>query len=173
MRSPTWTRLYTRDPILKGTGRPSSTVYHKPMDVHPLLHSTSSHPPHTTYNIAFAQALRYKKICSEPPEYELQIKLLENIFIKRGYLLSDIRRLISRALCRSRVELLTRAPPPEIGQPCFYHYLPPTHGPNRRHSTQIYSPKPDLHQVFREPPIMTFRRGKNLRDLLVSSKFQQ
>ncbi len=71
-----------KGPDFESMGRLSSTVYHKPTDVHPLLHSTSNHPPHPTHNIAFAQALRYQKICSEPAEYERQIKLLDRLHKK-------------------------------------------------------------------------------------------
>ncbi len=145
-------------------GRLSCTVYHKPTDVHRLLHSMSNHPPHTTHNIAFAQALRYKKICSEPAEYERQIKLLEDIFIKRGYLLSDIRRQINRALCRSREELLTGEPRRKSGntRPGFttiYHPLTGQIGDILRKHWGILQSKPDLHQVFREPHD-GFQKGK-------------
>ncbi len=169
-RSPTWTRSYKRDPNLRASL--FYGLYHKPTDVHPLLHSMSHHPSHTTHNIAFAQAQRYRKICSQPAEYERQIHFLEDIFIKRGYLLGDIRRHISRASSRSREELLTgHAPHRESGttRPIFTTVLPPTHGPDWRYFTQRlgHLSKPDLHQVFRERPMIAFRRGMKLRDLLV------
>ncbi len=103
---------------------------------------------------------------------------MEDIFIKRGYLLSDIRRQINRASRRSREELLTGEPRRKSGntRPVFttiYQPLMGQIGDILRKHWGILQSKPDLHQVFREPPMMPFRRGKNIRDLLVSSKFQQ
>ncbi len=85
---------------------------------------------------------------------------------------------INRASCRSREELLTGEPSRKSGntRPVFttiYHPLTGQIGDILRKHWGILQSKPDLHQVFREPPMMAFRRGKNLRDLLVSSKFQQ
>ena len=51
-----------------------TSLYKKPTYSQTYLHPNSSHSPHTFASIIFSQALRYKRICSDEKELNLQLK---------------------------------------------------------------------------------------------------
>jgi len=161
------------------TGKLSATIYHKPTDVHPLLHSTSNHPPHTRNNIAYSQALRYRKICSTDLEYRTKTEELVEILDRRGYSPRVTRKQMDRTLSKNRKDLLTsRTKDKNKGtrRPVFVTmYHPHTHKIRQLllQRWNIIQSNPLLHSVFTEPPMVAYKRGKNLKDILTSSTFHK
>lgn len=51
--------------MLDENRRLHTDVYNKPTDSHQYLHNTSYHPGHIKKSIAFSQAIRIKRICSD------------------------------------------------------------------------------------------------------------
>ena len=62
-----------------------NSLYKKPTHSQAYLHPTNSHPPHTFASIAYSQALRNKRICSDAKELNLQLTTLKNTFTALGY----------------------------------------------------------------------------------------
>ncbi len=154
MRSPSWTRLYklTRDPILKAwvsflprfiTNPRMCTHFYtaRPTICHTRRTTSRSPRPSDTRKSA-ASRLNTRD----------RLNFWRTFLSNEAYLLSDIRRQISRASCRSCEELLTRGPRRESGniRPVFttiYHPLTGQIGDILRKHWCILQSKPDLHQV--------------------------
>ncbi len=162
-----------KPPTFAQDGRLGTRVYTKPTDAHPLLHAKSNHPPHCGQNIAFAQALRYKKICSDPLAYIAQCEKLYQHLTPRGYSKREIKHQIERANRLLRSDLLLASS--EKDTPSI-PFIVPYHDNTdnlRRHVLKYWyliQQCPHLHQIFKEPPRVIFRRQPNLRDLLVRAK---
>ena len=76
----------------------STDLHVKSTDTHQFLHSNSCHPNHTKKGIAYAQALRIKRICSEPDRAKLRCSQLEDYLVLRGHSRKRVRSSINRAL---------------------------------------------------------------------------
>ena len=88
-------------------GKLQTTVYTKPTDRKSYLHNKSYHPTSSKRSIAYSQALRIRRICSEEKEYvketEKLIKQLEN----RGHNNATTKKEIQKAHNIPRENLLT------------------------------------------------------------------
>ena len=79
-------------------------VFTKPTDTHQYLFATSCHPGHTKRNIAYSQALRICRICSDFSLARLRCSELESFLVRRGHSRKNVKRGIQKALdsfCRS------------------------------------------------------------------------
>ena len=65
--------------------RLSTSVFTKPTDRKAYLHSNSYHPKSTKEAIAFGQATRLRRICTEEAEFHAAADRLKNDLISRGY----------------------------------------------------------------------------------------
>ena len=68
-------------------------VYFKDTDTHQLLHGSSLHPRHTCRGVLKSQFIRFKRICTEPAEFEHACSILYRGLRHRGYSRSTFRRL--------------------------------------------------------------------------------
>ena len=75
-----------------------TSLYKKPTHFQTYLHPTNSHPPHTFAYIIFGQALRYKRICSDEKELNLQLTTLKNAFTALGYKPKTVKNQIIKAM---------------------------------------------------------------------------
>ena len=145
----------------------------KPTDRQSYLHSKSEHPNSTTKSIAYSQALRFNKICYNRSDLHSNCKRLLNTLTKRGYNKTDTATQINRAITIPRNELLNKIKTSNAER------LPLTLTYNRTlpdlktiidknwHILQI---EPKLKEIFAEPPILAFKRNKNLRDIIGGNK---
>ena len=69
----------------------------KPTDTHQYLMASSSHPGHTKRNIAFSQALRICRICSNWDLAKMRCAQLEQHLIRRGHSKRHIKSGIQKA----------------------------------------------------------------------------
>ena len=156
-------------------GNISTDIFQKPTDTHPYLHWTSAHPPHLKQSIPYSQALRLRRICSSTRVLEQRILEYSNFFVACGYkrdrALSEMRKVLSltqdeslRARERhttNRIPLVTTYNPRTS-----YMYIAEVANRN----WHFLQSKESLAHVFRERPIIAYRRSKSLRELLVSTK---
>ena len=63
----------------------STDLYTKPVDTHQYLHSSSCHPFNCKKSIAYGQALRLKRICSDEEILKDRLDDLKTWMLKRGY----------------------------------------------------------------------------------------
>ena len=154
-------------------GNISTDIFQKPTDTHSHLHWTSAHPPHLKQSIPYSQALRLRRICSSTSVLKQRILEYSNFFVacgyKRDWALSEMRKVLSltqdeslRARERhttSRIPLVTTYNPRTL-------YIAEVANRN----SHFLQSKERLAHIFRERPVIAYRRSKSLRDILVSTK---
>ena len=148
-------------------------LYVKPTDRQIYLHGKSEHPNSTKKSITYSQALRFNKICYNRSDLHNNCKRLLNALTKRGYNKTDTTTQINRAITIPRNELLNKIKASNTER------LPLTVTYNRTlpdlktiidknwHILQI---EPKFKEIFAEPPILAFKRSKNLRDIIRGNK---
>ena len=142
--------------ILLENGKIETDLYCKPTDKHQyflVLHS-SSHPYHTKKSIP--TALRLRRICSKDEFFDTRSTELERYVTKRGL----------------------KENSPEIKKPdsvpfitTYNPALPNIHKVLRQKQPILHSTE-RLHDIFKETPVVAYRRSPNIRDLLVRAKLQ-
>ena len=78
-------------------GKLHTTLYTKPTDRQSYLRNKSYHPTSCKRSIAYSQALRIKRICSEPSEFEKHTTTLSKKLVDRGYDQRMINHQINKA----------------------------------------------------------------------------
>ena len=159
--------------LFKVDNKLRTKLYVKPTDRQSYLHSKSEHPNSTKKGIAYSQTLRFDKICYNRSDLHNNCKRLLNTLTKTGYNKTDTTTQINRAITIPRNELLNKIKTSNTER------LPLTVTYNRNlpdlkeiidknwHILQI---EPKLKEIFAEPPILTFKRNKNLRDTIGGNK---
>ena len=120
-----------------------------------------------------SQALRFSKICYNRSDPHNNCKRLLNTLTKREYNKTDTTTKINRAISIPRKELLNKIKTSNNKR------LPLTVTYNRTladlktiidknwHTLQI---EPKLKKISAEPPILAFKRNKNLKDIIGGNK---
>ena len=151
-----------------------TTLYTTPTDTHNYLHSKSCHPKHLKDSLPYSQALRLKRICSQNNELNIHCEKLKRQFIARGYKPDIIKDKVHKVVALKREDTLkltnndknNTSRIPSITT--FNMTLPPI--TNIIHKRwDILKLKPNLKDTFSHPAMLTFRRSKNIRDIIGSN----
>jgi len=156
-------------------GHIHTTIYSKPTDTHSYLLPSSCHPSHTFKGIPYSQALRVRRICSEPHEEESNINLLKQHLLKRQYNEQSVDTQINKARTIDHNSLLQYKPKKKTDRtPLVATYNPALNQIRQILNRHLHILNDDerLKQVFPSPPLLSFRRPRNLRDLTVSAKLR-
>ena len=150
-------------------------LYVKPTDKHQYLRMDSCHPMHCKASIPYSQALRLRRICSEEQDLKNRARDLKQHLLSRGYNEQHLNIQIQRALNTSRAACLqpkqSREKSARTPLVVTYHpLLPSFHTTTKRH-LPILQASERLRRAFWYPPLIAFRRLKNLRDFLVRAVF--
>lgn len=148
-------------------------THFKPTETFQYTHFSSSHPPGVKKGFVKGEALRLLRTNSSRATFEENIYKFKSRLLARGYpknlietLLSDIkfteRESALRQKHESRKELL----------PFVTQYQPSV--PNLKNvlmeKWHLIQNQPSLRQIFKEPPLISYKRGKSLKDILVRAK---
>ena len=149
----------------------------KETDTHQYLHFDSCHPFHTKRAIPFGQALRIRRICSENHSFEKAVVDLKSWLLKRGYKDDFISTQIEKARSFSRQTLLTDEKQKNGNNRIFlvltYHpALSKKIYDILKQNQNILKVNAEHKKIFNEIPLVSFRRGKTLKDVLVRSKLK-
>ena len=154
-------------------GKLATDLFVKPTDTHQYLEFSSCHPDHCKTSIPFSQALRLNRICSKVSSFDRRCNDLEHWLIKRGYDEKIVRRKILDARRHNRDDLLNR----EKSRKSNKLTLNIVYHPSYKHLTRILRKlhviltfDNDHQRVFEDVPLVGFRRGKSLKDILVRAK---
>ena len=153
-----------------------SSLYTKPTDTHQYLHATSCHRAVYKNSIAYGQAIRLKRICSDENDLQRNLVSLESWLVNRGYRAEKVRLKIKNINLMDRGNLLIKKPKHQensITLVLTFHpalnievnVLKPAH--------RFIEKSPELKVVLPKPPRVAFRNPKTLRNKLVRSKFKQ
>ncbi|XP_078374508.1 uncharacterized protein LOC144658057 [Oculina patagonica] len=153
-------------------GKIETDLHCKPTDKHQYLLYSSSHPYHTKKSIPYSLALRLRRICSKDEFFECRSKELQTYLTKRGYKNRFVKSQISRAKLIPREDTL-KEHLHEIKEPSrvpfILTYNPALPNINKilRKKQPILHSTERLHEIYKEPPVVAYRRSPNLRDQLV------
>ena len=156
-------------------------LYTKPNTLNQLLLPTSAHPPSVTRGSVYSLAIRLRRICCTEELFELRAGQLKQKLLERGYALEVIEAGITRAREVPRLEALKKVERKEEGEA----------GEGRQHHLIVEYDRrssPALGQIlknnyeaacnrdarmkalFKKPPKPTFKKGTNLKQMLVKAK---
>ena len=123
--------------------------------------------------IAYSQSLRFNKISYNRSDLHNNCKRLLNTLAKRGFTKIDTIIQINRTISIPRNELLNKIKTSNTER------LPLTVTYNRTlpdlktiidKNWPILQIEPKLKEIFAEPPILAFKRNKNLKDIIGGNK---
>ena len=144
-------------------------IFKKPTDRSLYLHNTSYHPNNLKNNIPYGQALRLKKICTNHDEYNKSLFKMKEAFLKRGYQNEHLDKQFDKVKTKNRDDLLkynTSEKQQRIAFITTYNKnLPPIRNMIEKH-WNILKINDKFKDTFKTPPVIAYRRNKNLRDLL-------
>ena len=160
--------------ILKD-GKLHSDLYIKPTDKFQYLDFTSCHPHHQKANLPYALALRIRRICSDPEDFKDHCQKLAQRLRSRGYKMGLIKDGIRKATAVTREEALTPTTQPEQKRDrvifsTTYNPMLPNIKQKLDALEPILQASDRCREVFREPPIIAYRRNRSLNDMIVSRR---
>ena len=163
--------------IIRVNDKLVTDLYVKPTDTHQYLDASSCHAFHSKKAIPYSQALRLNRICSEKSFFDHRCDQLALWLKKRGYSDKLVHQEILKARKPKRDDLLFREQSDKKtrGRKLVFNI---TYHPAFAKIKNVLS---DIHvllaganeehrKVFSDVPIVGFKRGKSLKDLLVRSK---
>ena len=145
-------------------------LYTKPTDTHQYLLPSSDHPPHVHQNLPYGLAMRLHTIISEPETLESRLKELASFLSSRGYPAALMDRQFAAVKAIPRQKLLAKPKKTQwnnrVPLVCTWSQrLPGPHALIDKLFPTLQATD-RLLNVFQKP-FVSFRRSKNLKDLLV------
>ena len=160
--------------VIKKDNQLITDLYIKPTDTHQYLHASSCHVYHCKKSIPFSQALRLNRICSENSFFDKRCNDLEAWLKERGYSDKLVRKQILQARKLKRTDLLNKSKDKTNDKKLVFNI---TYHPALSKLKTVMSnihilltPDKEHTKVFKDVPIIGFRRAKSLKDLLVRAK---
>ena len=163
--------------VIIENGKLKTDLYSKPTDKFQYLNFASCHPYHQKANLPYGLALRIRRICSSTSDFKLHCKELTVRLRRRGYKLGLIKNGLRKAAALSREDLLYNQQQQQQSHTANRVIFSTTYNPRIPHLQQkLKELQPILHasqrckEIFPEPPLIAYRRNRNLNDLLVSRR---
>lgn len=152
----------------------TTSIYYKPTDAHNYLLHSSSHPPKCKDSIPYSQLLRLRRICSSEEDFKSNSQTMAEYFAERDYPETTIQDAVRRV---SDIERTTALEPSvhddqdRIPLVIAYH---PANLPIRnillKHYTTLSNDNTTQH-IFDKPPLVSFRRERNIANYLIRASF--
>ena len=153
----------------------STSVHYKPTDSHNSLLHSSSHPQHVKNAIPFSQFLRLRRLCSDDTDFNNKCEEMCQFFKKRGYPDSAVTTGKHRAQEIDRETLLQTSENEETNRIPFTLTYHPQNLAIKNvilKNFKILRNDPETKHIFSLPPLISFKRDKNLGNFLVRSAFK-
>ena len=137
---------------------------------------SSCHPHHIPNNIPFSLSYRLLRICSDPLDFEKRLEELRQDLLKRNYHPKIIQNSFQKIKKIKRTDALKKVfKTKTIQTPLITTYhpaLPTISTIVKKHHKVMIDEDPRLKRCFPIPSVIAYKRSKNLKDMLVKSKFQ-
>ena len=151
-------------------GKIETDLYNKPTDSHNYLDWNSCHPRSTKIGIPYSQALRLRRICSNEKDFDFRLYQLKGFLHFKNYPIKIIEeafekvKLIKRddALLYKKQENSSRVTFPIEYHPNIKTLVPALH----EKYSKILLQESSNEKIFPEPPMLAFKRPRNLRDMI-------
>ena len=145
-------------------------THFKPTETFQYTHFTSCHP--LGVNIK-GEALRLLRTNSSKETFQNRLEELKKHLRERGYPRNLITQTLSEIHFENRKEALRQKPSREKTiLPFVTQYQPSV--PSLKNILmkhwQLIEKQPLLRQIYKEPPTISYKRGRSLKDILVKAK---
>ena len=148
-------------------------THFKPTETFQYTHFSSCHPPSVKIGFVKGEALRLLRTNSSKATFEENISKFKKRLGNRGYPNNLIVKILSEIKFTKRESALIQN---KQGQkdilPFVTQYQPSV--PNIKQALMnkwhLIQNQPLLRQIFKEPPIISFKKGKSSKDTLVRAK---
>ena len=150
-------------------------MHYKPTDSHSYLLYLSSHPSHVKNSIPYSQFLRLHCLCSEDSDFSSKSEEMCEFFDKRGYPASVVEAGYHRAQQIDRQSVLKTSQRENNNRILFTLTLHPHNHAVKSiilKNFKLLQNDPDTGKIFSHPPLISFKRDKNISNFLVRSAFQ-
>ena len=153
----------------------TTDLYSKPTDTHQYLHASSCHPRHCKTGIAYSQALRLRRICSNESDFRRHTRVLASNLVARGYSSRQVKNSIAKVYSIPRNSALKQKSPgpkdnPKVPLVTSYHPCLPPLRKITKENHHILHTSDRLAGAIPNSPVLAFRRPRNLRDLIVRAE---
>ena len=143
-------------------------THFKPTETFQYTNYYSCHPPGITKGFIKGEALRLLRTNSSQLNFEENIRNFAVCFKNRGYPTATVKKHLSEvefserktALKNKNITAQKKIVP-------FVTQYPPEILMGKWHLIQN---QPQLRNIFKEPPLLAYRKGKSLKDILVKAK---
>ena len=152
-------------------------MYKKPTDRNQYLLPSSCHPAHCTRNIPYSLALRIIRICSEVTDRDKRLAELKEMLLSRDYNKNVINAAIKKALDVPRSEALKRVEREKSDDRVVFVVTYDPRLPSiskiigKHWRTMVKDPR--MMEIFPKPPLVAYKRPKNIKDTLIRSKMPE
>ena len=151
-------------------------THFKPTETFQYTHFTSSHPPGVKKGFIKGEALRLLRTNSSKKIFEEKIKVFKSHLLERGY----PEKLIQTTLLEVKFEERELALHPRLKENKRILPFVTTYQQSVPNLKQILMKKwhlieqqPLLSEIYRDPPLISYKRGRSLKDILVRAKLQK
>ena len=149
-------------------------LYCKPTDKHQYLYYSSCHPKHTKNSLSYSLGLRLRRICSTDELFSLRTKEMKQHLLNRGYTKGCINDAINKASTVTREDSLKEnIEQKKLQRVPFvitYNPLLPSIPKLLKKSHTILEASEKCSEIFKYIPLVSYRRGRNLSDMLCSKR---
>ena len=150
----------------------ATSVHYKPTDSHSYLLYSSSHPSHVKDSIPYSQFFRIRRLCSEDSDFNSKCDEMSNFFFERGYPDSILSKALNRVQNVNRESALEPSASDNEERIPFTLTFYPNNLAARNvvlRNFKILQSDPKTVPIFPNPPLVSFKRDRNLRNSLVRS----
>ena len=149
-----------------------TSVHYKPTDSHSYLLYSSSHPSHVKNSIPYSQFLRLRRLCSDDSDFSCKSEEMCQFFEKRGYPVSVVKAGHHRAQQFNRQSSLQTSQKDKNDRiPFTLTFHPHNHAVKSiiLSNFKLLQNDPETGRIFSQPPLISFKRDKNVGNFLVRS----
>ena len=155
-------------------GTLSTNLFVKPTASFQYLHKNSYHVGHVTNSLPKSQFMRIRRICSNLRDYDHHANRFVEHFVKRKYPRRQLERTKKEVASMNRDDLLQYKTKPTSTDriPLVLTYHHKFEGISRalgKAYQQTLRRFPNLKALMPNPPMIAYRRAKNIKDKLIRS----
>ena len=149
-----------------------TSVHYKPTHSHSYLLYSSSHPSHVKNSIPYSQFLRLRRLCCDDSDFSSKSEEMCQFFEKRGYPASVVKAGHHRAQQFDRESSLQMSQKDKNDRiPFTLTFHPHNHVVKSiiLNNFKLLQNDPETGRIFLQPPLISFKRDKNVCNFLVRS----
>ena len=148
-----------------------TSVHYKPTDSHSYLLHSSSHPSHVKNSTPYSQFLRLRRLCGDDFDFSSKSEMCQ-FFEKRGYPVSVVKACLDRAQQfdrQSALQTLQKDKNDRIPFTLTFHSHNHAVKSIILNNFKLLQNDPDTGRIFSQPPLILFKRDKNVGNFLIRS----